>query len=223
MVNRPTAGYSGTAASSPPPDFADFEPEQLLPSASALTIPPLDNIDLSTVPLPIYALPSKPFSVLPPPKMGSGHAPILPLDRSGTQVRRWRTVNREVRGIAGGRWFAHVWVGEKDSEFASATTAPAAPVAATPGAVAAAAAAATARSAADATAAQALGLLSNPFTQKARKARQLAASANASASASAGPSRSGSQVPEAPHAVRAPSKMRTSVVAPEMEVVSTPG
>jgi hypothetical protein len=33
-------------------------------------------------------------------------------------VRRWRRRHREIRGIAGGRWFAVAWAGEKESEYA---------------------------------------------------------------------------------------------------------
>ncbi|KAH9858301.1 Dopey, N-terminal-domain-containing protein [Lenzites betulinus] len=83
----------------------------------------VDEAPLEGVPLPVYPLPSKPFPVQPPPKIGSGFAPVVPLDKSGKAVRRWRQVNREVRGIAGGRWFVKNWVGEKESEFAAAIAA----------------------------------------------------------------------------------------------------
>lgn len=48
--------------------------------------------------------------------MPTGLAPVIPLDRSGKKARSWRVANREIRGIAGGRWFARSWVGEKDSD-----------------------------------------------------------------------------------------------------------
>jgi len=48
---------------------------------------------------------------------------MLPLDRNGSKVRRWRIANREIRGIAGGRWFARSWVGDKESEFTNAVAA----------------------------------------------------------------------------------------------------
>ncbi|OBZ78641.1 hypothetical protein A0H81_01276 [Grifola frondosa] len=113
--------YPGTAASSPMPhDDHTPEPDITIPAVPAL--PHLEDGVLEGVPLPVYPLPSKPFPVQPPPKIGSGFAPIIPLDRSGKPVRRWRQVNREVRGIAGGRWFARTWVGEKESEFASAVS-----------------------------------------------------------------------------------------------------
>lgn len=34
-------------------------------------------------------------------------------------MRHWRIARREIRGIAGGRWFATTWVGEKESEYAT--------------------------------------------------------------------------------------------------------
>ncbi|KAI0964350.1 hypothetical protein AcW1_001189 [Taiwanofungus camphoratus] len=113
--------YVGTAASSPlPQDERTPEPDVVMaPTVSAMT----EDDALEGVPLPVYPLPSKPFPVQPPPKIGTGFAPVIPLDKSGKQVRRWRQVNREIRGIAGGRWFARTWVGEKGSEFASAAAA----------------------------------------------------------------------------------------------------
>ena len=83
----------------------------------------LDDAALEGVPLPVYPLPSKPFPVQPPPKIGTGFAPVIPLDKSCKSVRKWRQVNREVRGIAGGRWFVKSWVGEKESAFATAVAA----------------------------------------------------------------------------------------------------
>ncbi|KAJ8515431.1 hypothetical protein ONZ45_g7157 [Pleurotus djamor] len=44
---------------------------------------------------------------------------MIPLDRGGRKVRHWRVANREIRGIAGGRWFARCWVGDKDSDYAT--------------------------------------------------------------------------------------------------------
>lgn len=80
-----------------------------------------DAANLEGVALPQYPLPSKPFPVQPAPKIGTGFAPTLVLDKSKKPVRRWRQVNREVRGIAGGRWFTRSWVGEKESEYAAAS------------------------------------------------------------------------------------------------------
>jgi Wiskott-Aldrich syndrome protein len=103
--------YTGTAASSPAPHDANSpEPDLLAPS----------DINLDGIALPIYPLPSKPFPVQPPPKIGTGLAPVIPLDKSTNKPRRWRTANREIRGIAGGRWFARSWVGDKESELATA-------------------------------------------------------------------------------------------------------
>ncbi|KAJ7431730.1 hypothetical protein B0H11DRAFT_2217976 [Mycena galericulata] len=116
------AGYSVTAASSPV--TAHFEGNTPEPE----TFPPYINgplgeeppINLQEVALPQYPLPIKPFSVQPPQKINTGFAPVLPLDRSGAKVRHWRPVNREIRGIAGGRWFTRTWVGEKESPLALA-------------------------------------------------------------------------------------------------------
>ncbi|KAJ7070661.1 hypothetical protein C8F01DRAFT_1107253 [Mycena amicta] len=117
------AGYSVTAASSPV--TAHFEGNT--PEPDALTLPPpatngvvADDppINLQGVPLPQYPLPLKPFAVQPPPKINTGFAPTLPLDRSGAKVRHWRVVNREIRGIAGGRWCTQTWVGGKESQYA---------------------------------------------------------------------------------------------------------
>ncbi|KAJ6523555.1 hypothetical protein B0H19DRAFT_1276874 [Mycena capillaripes] len=115
------AGYSVTAASSPV--TAHFEGNTPEPEP---TFPPHTNgplgeeppINLQDVPLPQYPLPVKPFSVQPPQKINTGFAPVVPLDRTGAKVRHWRPVNREIRGIAGGRWFTRAWMGEKESALA---------------------------------------------------------------------------------------------------------
>ena len=86
----------------------------------------VEDVNLEGVPLPTYPLPSRPCPVHPPPKIGSGVAPIIPLDKGGKRVRHWRQANREIRGIAGGRWFAKSWVGDKESEYATAAAAVAA-------------------------------------------------------------------------------------------------
>lgn len=78
-----------------------------------------DPPNLENIPIPVYPLPTKPFPVQPPPKNTTGFAPQMPLDRSGTKVRHWREANRDIRGIAGGRWFAKTWVGDKESQFAT--------------------------------------------------------------------------------------------------------
>ncbi|KAK7464505.1 hypothetical protein VKT23_006674 [Stygiomarasmius scandens] len=127
-VGALSEGVAGTVASSPavnPVEEASHashspEPEQsfALPPPA---IPPSqpEEINLDGVPVPVYPLPNKPFPVLPPPKVGSGFAPTIPLDRSGTKVRQWRVALREIRGIGGGRWFTRAWVGEKQSQFAT--------------------------------------------------------------------------------------------------------
>ncbi|KAK0466282.1 uncharacterized protein EV420DRAFT_1510867 [Desarmillaria tabescens] len=104
-------GFTGTAASSPVTTHFANSPEPELGDA------PAEEINIEALLLPVYPLPTKPFPVQPPPKISSGFAPVMPLDRSGKKVRCWRVANREIRGIAGGRWFAHAWVGEKDSEY----------------------------------------------------------------------------------------------------------
>ncbi|KAJ7150353.1 hypothetical protein C8R46DRAFT_1124740 [Mycena filopes] len=119
------AGYSVTAASSPvTAHFEGNTPEPEPPYA-----PPYTNgslvadeppINLQDVPLPQYPLPVKPFSVQQPPRINTGFATVIALDRTGAKVRHWRTVNREIRGIAGGRWFTHAWMGEKESPLALA-------------------------------------------------------------------------------------------------------
>ncbi|KAK0233853.1 hypothetical protein IW262DRAFT_1332888 [Armillaria fumosa] len=105
-------GFTGTAASSPVTTHFANSPEPELGDA------PVEEINIDSLLLPVYPLPTKPFPVQPPPKISTGFAPVMPLDRSGKKVRVWRVANREIRGIAGGRWFAHAWVGEKDSEYA---------------------------------------------------------------------------------------------------------
>ncbi|KAI0778684.1 hypothetical protein BD413DRAFT_510993 [Trametes elegans] len=114
--------YAGTAPSSPTPH--DGSPEPDIPLASLIAHPVhVEEPPLEGIPLPVYPLPSKPFPVQPPPKIGTGFASGILLDKSGKPVRRWRQANREVRGIAGGRWFVKSWVGEKESEFATALAA----------------------------------------------------------------------------------------------------
>jgi Wiskott-Aldrich syndrome protein len=97
------------------------EPEQPVPSSptTVLAAPLVEETNLENVPLPVYPLPSKPFPVQAPPKIPTGFAPPLPLDKSGKKVRHWRVAQREIRGIAGGRWFARSWAGDRDSEYAT--------------------------------------------------------------------------------------------------------
>ncbi|KAJ7597293.1 hypothetical protein C8J56DRAFT_919694 [Mycena floridula] len=117
--------FAGTAASSPvtaPLEINSPEPEPpLYPVA-----PPQNNeeINLESNPVPVYPLPTKPFPVQPPPKIATGFAPPITMDRSirHAKVRTWRVANREIRGIGGGRWFARSWVGARDSEFSIATS-----------------------------------------------------------------------------------------------------
>lgn len=130
FTHASSIAYAATAASSPAAhDDHSPEPIDILSHPHTISIapaPPLDDINLEGIPLPSYPLPSKPFPVQPPQKIGSGFAPVIPLDKSGKKVRHWRQANREVRGIAGGRWFTKSWIGEKESEYSSAAAAAAA-------------------------------------------------------------------------------------------------
>lgn len=111
---------TGTAPSSPTMREASLEPMDV-PAPPAISAPTLSNPDenLEGVPCPVYPLPSKPFPVLPPVKITTGFATNLPLDKNHTQTRHWRLAKREIRGIAGGRWFAQSWVGDKESAYAT--------------------------------------------------------------------------------------------------------
>jgi len=119
-------GVSGTAASSPvagnfeKSQPASPEPEHVTPSSPAIApVPPVEETNLENIPLPAYPFPAKVFLVQAPPKVPASFAPPTPLDKSGKKVRHWRVANREIRGIAGGRWFARSWVGDKNSEYAT--------------------------------------------------------------------------------------------------------
>lgn len=128
---RTMTGHAGTVPSSPAHvDARTPEPEAPAPSdAASISVAPAPEQstvtleDLDGIPHPRYPLPTKPFQVQPPPKISTGYAPVVPLDRTKTKPRHWRLAHREVRGIAGGRWFARAWVGEKDSELAVAAEA----------------------------------------------------------------------------------------------------
>lgn len=117
-----TSAYTPTVASTPPHDEPTPEiheaplPPPTIPIAPA---PPAEEINLEGVAVPTYPLPTKPFPVQPPPKIGAAFAPALQLDRSAKHVRHWRQANREIRGVAGGRWFTKAWIGDKESEYAA--------------------------------------------------------------------------------------------------------
>ena len=137
-------GHAGTVPSSPaaaPADGRTSEPEpEHEPEPEPESAPPADGAtsssvfaasatepttieDIEGVPHPRYPLPTKPFQVQPPAKITTGYAPIIPLDRTKSKPRHWRPAHREIRGIAGGRWFARSWVGDRDSELALAAEA----------------------------------------------------------------------------------------------------
>ncbi|KAF8079120.1 hypothetical protein FPV67DRAFT_1467583 [Lyophyllum atratum] len=192
--------YAGTAASSPvtvPYEGNSPEPE-LDATGSLASVPLTEETNLENVPLPQYPLPTKPFPVQPPPKIPTGFAPAVPLDKSARKVRHWRVAQREVRGIAGGRWFARSWVGEKDSEYAS--SAPKHGEEKVSGVVLPRLAAIS---------------MSAPVTGKGSGKGK--AKAMSSLAASAAPSRSGSSIPDIPPlSARPPTKMRT-IIAPPSE------
>lgn len=190
--------YAGTAPSSPLPLTREGGSEH--EDAENAPPPPAEGTT-ELAPLPVYPLPSKPFPVQPPPKIGAGFAPMLPLDRSGNKIRRWRTANREIRGIAGGRWFARSWVGDKESEYANAT---------------AAAAVAASHKNGDAdkiTTPKGGGSISAPLLGKGSSKSK---AARAMSGISAAPSRAGS-INTDHHPVKAPSKMRNIVAGPASE------
>ncbi|KAK7063886.1 hypothetical protein R3P38DRAFT_16423 [Favolaschia claudopus] len=114
------AGYSFTAASSPAHVDGNTPEPEPVPYTNGTAGEETVSINLQDIPLPQYPLPLKPFPVQAPHRINTGFAPIVPLDRTGAKVRHWRKVNREIRGIAGGRWFTHSWMGEKESPLALA-------------------------------------------------------------------------------------------------------
>ncbi|KAK1217102.1 hypothetical protein PQX77_020248 [Marasmius sp. AFHP31] len=205
------AGMTGTAASSPvgmhgddyfspepeaalPPSNIHLDPSEPAPTAQVAEQP----INLEGVPIPVYPLPTKPFPVLPPPKISTGFAPNVPLDKTKAKVRRWRVANREIRGIGGGRWFTRAWVGEKESDLANVLAAGKAANAAASGSEAASVGGNGASSAKGAG-----GATSISAPPKAKKKGAAA-------------SRAGSSIPE-PGTVasaRGPSKMRITQMAP---------
>ncbi|KIK81886.1 hypothetical protein PAXRUDRAFT_832554 [Paxillus rubicundulus Ve08.2h10] len=192
--------HTVTAPSSPFPAEAHSRGGSPEPEEIEAVPAPAPEGSGDSAPLPVYPLPSKPFPVQPPPKIGTGFAPMQPLDRNGARLRQWRVANREIRGIAGGRWFARSWVGDKESEFATA--------------VAAASAAAAAKLAdGDKIATpKSVTSISAPILGKVGKSK----AARASAGVSTAPSRSGSTVPEL-HPPKAPTKMRNIIARPASE------
>jgi len=213
-------GYAGTAASSPVTAQFELEqnspePENIPPSSPPSLSGPLpEETNLENVPIPVYPLPTKPFPVQPPQKIPTGTAPLIPLDKSKKHVRHWREANREIRGIAGGRWLARTWVGDKESEFATHAIANA-----------------QAKLADDKISnAVALPKLSSVSISAPASIKALgklkATSKGGSTVTSANPSRASSATPEGPpvqsgipitSAVRAPTKMRILQLAPSSE------
>ncbi|KAI3622338.1 hypothetical protein WG66_015934 [Moniliophthora roreri] len=176
------------------PDVADEDE----PQANAMT-PQEEEITLENLgPVPVYPLPTKPFPVLPPPKVSTAFAPLIPLDKSKAKVRHWRVANREIRGIAGGRWFTRAWVGEKQSKFADSER------------LKATSAKADVKDAGKKDAGGGASASSSaPARAPPRKKKATAAN-------SASTTRSGSQVPDGASA-RVPSKLRVSQVPASIE------
>ena len=199
------SAHTITAPSSPFPisRLPSPEPEEVEPPPPPVPEQPEESVPL---PVPVYPLPSKPFPVQPPPKIGTGFAPVQPLDRSGAKVRQWRIANREIRGIAGGRWFARSWVGDKESDLATT--------------IATAAAATTAKLAdSDKIAVpKSVTSISAPALGKGGKSKGARGSA---AISTAAPSRSGSIVPEL-HTPKAPTKMRNIITGAASEAGDEP-
>ncbi|KAF8585700.1 hypothetical protein K439DRAFT_1660116 [Ramaria rubella] len=88
----------------PGPDQPSLPPSHLPP-----ILPPDLALDPS-IPIPVYPLPTRAFPVQPPPKVPTGYAPSQPIDTKRGPVRKWTIMQREIKGIAGGRWFARTWV-----------------------------------------------------------------------------------------------------------------
>ncbi|TDL20874.1 hypothetical protein BD410DRAFT_899171 [Rickenella mellea] len=120
-IGTVSEAFGGTAPSSPL--MRDVHTPEYDSISADPHLPLMDDQNMDAVPMPIYPLPAKPFFVQPLPKFPTGFAPSLPLDKTSAKVRHWRQAHREIRGIAGGRWFTKTWVGEKDSEFAIASSA----------------------------------------------------------------------------------------------------
>ncbi|KAF9524081.1 hypothetical protein CPB83DRAFT_898225 [Crepidotus variabilis] len=210
-VGTLSESYAGTAASSPVTGTFEPntpEPEVLPPSSPPASVAPLpeEPPNLENVPIPIYPLPTKPFPVQQPPKIPAGSAPLIPLEKSGKKVRHWREANREIRGIAGGRWLVKTWVGEKESDLAAHLSSQAL-----------ASAKGDDKASAVGLSLPKLPALSAPIKKSVSKLK--GSSKGGSAATSANPSRAPSVVPDAPIAlpssmVKAPSKMRISQQAP---------
>ena len=190
---QPWAGYAGTAASSPINTHFETNSPEPEPTLTLEPTPLAEEMNLDNVPLPVYPLPTKPFPVQPPPKVQSGFAPAAVLDRNPLRVRHWRVAHREIRGIAGGRWFARSWVGEKDSEYATGLSKNTDEKVPGPRGVS----------------------VSAPVGKGPGKGKKAIAS---SLAASVAPSRSGSSIPDGPStgAAHGPTKMRT-VIGPPSE------
>ena len=113
----------------PGPDQAPLQTTHLPPIVSPdLTLEP-------TIPVPVYSLPTRAFPVQPPPKVPTGYAPTHPVDPKRTPVRKWTIMQREIKGIGGGRWFARTWVAPQTLPPQPATRPSSPPILATDGGI----------------------------------------------------------------------------------------
>lgn len=101
----PSAGGSATPHQQQQQASQGSSSHQYLPPI----LPPDFNAD-PTIPVPLWPLPTRAFPVQPPPKIPTGYAPSHPLDTKRPPARKWTVMKREIRGIAGGRWFTKTWV-----------------------------------------------------------------------------------------------------------------
>ncbi|KAF8506434.1 hypothetical protein JB92DRAFT_3122114 [Gautieria morchelliformis] len=86
-------------------------PDQLpLPSSHLPPIVPPDLTLDPSIPIPVFPLPTRAFPVQQPPKLPTGYAAPHPIDPKRGPVRKWAIMQREIKGIGGGRWFARTWV-----------------------------------------------------------------------------------------------------------------
>jgi len=115
-----TSEVPNTVASSPQPFDADVGESEHIPIVNEPSY--LDqemSIDPDREPIPVWPLPTRVFPVQNLPKIPTGNAPAQPPEKKAPPVRQWRQAQREIRGIAGGRWFVRSWIGAKDSEYSS--------------------------------------------------------------------------------------------------------
>jgi len=118
---------SPVPVSDPPAPQPAPGPSRVVIAAAADTAPvvaqpllPLSDHSIQVGPIPSY-LPPKPhsFGVAPIIRNASAPTPLATREISAP-VRRWGVAQREIRGIAGGRWFARSWAGASTSPYDAA-------------------------------------------------------------------------------------------------------